>query len=58
MFIKPYEGPYMISKAVHNSTVEVCDRNGKIIGQFYLTELTLYLFVIYTTGIPQLKIIH
>ena len=58
MFIKPYEGPYIMSKALHNSTVEVCDRNGNIIGQFNLTELTLYLFLLYTTVMPQFKILH
>jgi len=58
MYIKPYEGPYMFSEVIPISTVVVCDRNGKIKGQFNLTELTLYFFVIYTTGMPQLKIIH
>jgi len=32
MFIKPYERPYMISTVIHITTVEVCDRNGKIKG--------------------------
>jgi len=25
-FIRPYEGPYMISKVITPSTVEVCDK--------------------------------
>ena len=32
-FIRPYEGAYLISKVISPSTVEVCDRNGRFIGQ-------------------------
>jgi hypothetical protein len=38
-FIRPYEGPYIISKVIPPSTVEVCDRNGKFKGQFNLKNL-------------------
>jgi len=41
-FIRPYEGPYMISKVIPPSTVEVCDRNGKIKGQFNLKSIKVY----------------
>ena len=38
-FIRPYEGPYLIGKFIPPSTVEVCDRNGKIKGQFNLKTI-------------------
>jgi len=41
-FIRPYEGPYMISKVIPPSTVEVCDRNGKIKVQFNLKSVKVY----------------
>ena len=41
-FTRPYEGPYMISKVIPHSTVEVCDRNGKIKGQFNLKSIKVY----------------
>ena len=41
-FIRPYEGPYMISKVISPSTVEVCDRNGKFKGQFNLKSIKVY----------------
>ena len=40
-FIRPYEGPYMISKVI-SPTVEVCDRNGKFKGQFNLKSIKVY----------------
>jgi hypothetical protein len=33
-FIRPYEGPYVISKVISPSTVEVCDKNRKFRGQY------------------------
>ena len=41
-FIRRYEGPYMISKVIPPSTVEVCDRNGKTKGQFNLKSSKVY----------------
>jgi hypothetical protein len=41
-FIRPYEGPYMISKVIPPSTVEVCNNNGKIKGQFNWKSITVY----------------
>jgi hypothetical protein len=41
-FIKPYEGPYLISKVISPSTVEVCDRNGRFIGQYNLKSAKVY----------------
>jgi hypothetical protein len=41
-FIRPYEGPYMISKIIPPSAVEVCDRNGRVKGQFNLKSVTIY----------------
>ena len=41
-FIRPYEGPYVISKVIPPSTVEICDRNGKIKGQFNLKSVKEY----------------
>jgi hypothetical protein len=41
-FIRPYEGPYMISKVIPTSTVEVCDGNGKFRGQFNLKSVKVY----------------
>jgi hypothetical protein len=38
-FIRPYEGPYLISKVISPSTVEVCDRNGKFKGQYNLKSI-------------------
>jgi hypothetical protein len=29
-FISPFEGPYMISKVISLSTIEVCDSNSEI----------------------------
>jgi hypothetical protein len=41
-FIRPYEGPYIISKIIPPSTVEVWDRNGKFKGQFNLKSIKVY----------------
>jgi hypothetical protein len=41
-FIRPYEGPYMISKVIPPSTVEVYDSNGKIKGQFNWKSIKVY----------------
>jgi hypothetical protein len=41
-FIRTYEGPYMISKVIPTSTVEVRDRNGKFKGQFNLKSIKVY----------------
>jgi hypothetical protein len=41
-FIRPYEGPYMISKIIPPSTVEVCDRKGR-----FKCQLNLKLFKVY-----------
>jgi hypothetical protein len=41
-FIRPFEGPYMISKVIALSTVEVCDNNDKIKGQFDWKSIKVY----------------
>jgi hypothetical protein len=41
-FMRPYKGPYMISKVIPPSTVEVCDRNGKFKGQFNFKSIKVY----------------
>jgi hypothetical protein len=41
-FIGPYEGPYLISKVIPPSTVEVCDRNGRLKGQYNLKSIKVY----------------
>ena len=41
-FIRPYEGAYLISKVISPSTVEVCDRNGRFIGQYNLKSAKVY----------------
>ena len=41
-FIRPYEGPYKISKLIPPSTVEVCDSNGKVKGQFNWKSIKVY----------------
>jgi len=40
--IRPYEGPYIKSKVIPPSTIEVCDRNGKFKGQFNLKSIKVY----------------
>jgi hypothetical protein len=41
-FIRPYEGPYMISTVIPPSTIEVCESNGKIKGQFNWKYIKVY----------------
>jgi hypothetical protein len=41
-FIRPYEGPYLISKVISPSTVEVCDRNGRFKRQYNLKSIKVY----------------
>jgi hypothetical protein len=41
-FIRPFEGPYVISKVIPPSTVEVCDDEGKIKGQFNWKSIKAY----------------
>jgi len=41
-FIRPYEGPYLISKVISPSTIEVCNRNGRFIGQYNLKSTKVY----------------
>jgi hypothetical protein len=41
-FIGPYEGPYLISKVTPPSTVEVCDRNGRLKGQYNLKSIKVF----------------
>ena len=41
-FIRPHEGPYLISKVISPSTVEVCDRNGRFKGQYNLKSIKVY----------------
>jgi hypothetical protein len=38
-FIRPYEGPYVISKVISSSTVEICDKNRKVRGQYNLKSI-------------------
>ena len=38
-FIRPYEGPYISSKVIPPSAVELCDRNGNLKGQFNLKSI-------------------
>ena len=42
MFVRPYEVPYIISKVTPPATVDVCDKNGKIEGQFNLKSIKEY----------------
>jgi hypothetical protein len=41
-FIRPYEGPYVISRVISPSTVEVCDKNRKFRGQYNLKSIRPY----------------
>jgi hypothetical protein len=41
-FIRPYEGPYLITKVIHPSTYELADEKGKIRGQFNKRSLKPY----------------
>jgi hypothetical protein len=41
-FIRPYEGPYLISKVIPPSTVEVCARNGRFKGHCNLKSIKVY----------------
>jgi hypothetical protein len=41
-FVRPYEGPYLITKVIHPSTYELADENGKIRGQFNKRSLKPY----------------
>jgi hypothetical protein len=41
-FVRPFEGPYIISKIISSSTVEACDNKRKLKGQFNWKSIKAY----------------
>jgi hypothetical protein len=41
-FSRPFEGPYLVSKIISPSTVEVCDSEGRIKGIFNWKSIKAY----------------
>ena len=52
-FIRPYEGPYLITKVIHPSTYKLADEKAKIRGQFNKRSLKPYRVAIDTIGTSQ-----
>jgi hypothetical protein len=41
-FMRPYEGPYVISKLIPPSTLELCDSKGRVKGTFNWKSIKAY----------------